>query len=191
MKKFVAVATAILALALAGPVMAQTNVTSTGAITASQAADIIASGIEGNATNWVVAADGIYAPHAEKDGHFGAVLMLGYKVSDYVVIGLHGEYLDGLPTYGGGQLTLQLPFHPVPKLFPTVTATPWAFVGSGTSFGNGKAVTVVGETAAGLAVGLWKSPHGTYSIGLNAGVGKRTDIKDEVYIGGADAQVNF
>lgn len=172
---------------LAMPVWAQTS----SNITPSQAADIIVEGIEGGATNWLVAVDGLYAPHAEKDGQFGAALLLGYKVSDYVVIGLHGEYLNNLPTYGGGQVTLQLPLHPVPKLLPTVTATPWAFVGSGTSFGSGKAVTVVGEAAAGVAIGLWKSPHGTYALGLNAGIGKRTDISGDVYIGGIDGQVNF
>lgn len=193
-----AVLVALLAFALGlQSANAQTN-TNDGTITPSQAADIIVAGIEQSASNWVLSVDGLYAPSAESDGQFGAAVLLGYKVSDYVIIGVHGEYLNNLPTYGGGQLTLQLPLHPLaglvgklPKWATSATATPWAFVGSGTSFGNGKAVTVVGEAATGLAVGLWRSPHGTYAVGLNAGIGKRTDLSGEVYIGGIDGQVNF
>lgn len=182
---------------LAIPCQAQTN-TDAGTITPSQAADIIVAGIEQGASNWVAAVDGLYAPHAESDGKFGAVLLLGYKMSQYVIIGLHVEYLNDLPTYGGGQVTLQLPVHPLvglvgklPKRLTDITMTPWAFVGSGTSFGNGKAVTVVGEAAVGDSFTVWQTPNDRFEIGVNAGIGKRTDLSGQVYIGGIDGQVNF
>lgn len=182
-------ATLIAAMTLALTASAQT--TNTGTITPSQAADIIIEGLEGGASNWVFAVDGLYAPHATSGGQFGAIGIAGYQVNDYLLIGAHVEWLNDLPTYGGGQLTLGLPLHPFPTIFPKVSAEPWAFVGSGTSFGQHKPVTVVGETAAGLAIGIYKSPHDFFEVGLNAGVGKRTDIGGEEYIGGIDCQLKF
>jgi uncharacterized membrane protein len=159
--------------------------------------DAIIAGAESGATNWVFAVDGLYAPHAASGSQFGGIAMLGYAVSPQVIVGVHAEYLNDLPTYGGGQLTLQLPTHPLigyasklPAWLANVSATPWGFVGSGVGFGK-ESTKIVGEAAAGLALGLYKDKTDTFEFGLNAGIGKRTDISGEVYVGGLDFKVNL
>lgn len=194
----------LLALCLAATIArAQTTNTVTNTVSATvsnttptQAADIIVGGLENGASNWVDGVEGLYAAHAKEK--FGAMGVIGYKVNPYVYVGAHIEYINDLPTYGGGQVTAGLPFHPlagyvgkIPKWATDIVDTPWAFVGSGTSFGNGKPTTVVGEAAAGDEIGLWRSDSGTFGIGLNGGVGKRTDITGPLYIGGINFTVNL
>lgn len=183
------------AIALPKPPAPPTNST---AITPTQAGDIIIGAVLDGAKDWVVALDGMWARDAKDQ--FGALLLIGYRPnnSQYLIIGAHVEYLNKLPTYGGGQLTLQLPLDPLasftnslPNWITAIQMTPYGYVGSGTSFGMGKAVTIVGEAAVGDSFVFWRSRNKRAFIGANIGTFKRTDLAGIGFIGGLDGGINF
>lgn len=103
------------------------------------------------ATNWGVAAFGIYTPNSTTTGKkaYGAGAVFLYNINSYMATGLGIDWLENDVTMPNGQFQFQAPL----KIANSLTLTPFVFTGiatpiSGDGYNNGQ---VVGLFGAGLA----------------------------------------
>ena len=177
---------AIAVLGISGMVYADTNAP---ALTPSQAAQQLITALESGQTNWIGVAVLEWAKSLPKD-QFGGSAGLYYKVNDYLLTGARVEYIDGKSEFFSGSATLQLPVHPLPGLWPSLTTTPFVETDAGIPFGK-KSVSVAGAVSTGLQCTLWQSPHKYFGAGLLGGIEKRTDVTGEIYFIGPNLCVNW
>ena len=123
-----------LSLLLLSQVEAQTNQT-----TLDQIIKLV-----GSPTNYAIEPYLTYAPSAKTKVGGGALMADNFN--QYVGLGLGVDWL-GQFSLVSGNVTLSLPFHPLPTLFPTVQMTPFVLGGIATAYSgagkfNGQASTV-------------------------------------------------
>ena len=103
----------------------------------------------GSPTNYAIEPYLTYAPSAKTKVGGGA--LMAYNFNPYGGLGLGVEWL-GKFSLVSGNVTLSLPFHPLPSLFPTVQMTPFvlggvatAYSGAGKFNGQASSVSDVGD----------------------------------------------
>lgn len=98
----------------------------------------------GMPTNYAVEPYATFAPKAPTK--IGGGILGVYDVNQYVGLGLGLDWLGSFSLVSGN-VQLQLPFHPLPKTFPTLVASPFVLGGIATAYSgagnfNGGAATV-------------------------------------------------
>jgi hypothetical protein len=121
------------------------------------------------ATNWGVAAFGIYTPNSTTTGKkaYGAGAVFLYNINSYVATGLGIDWLENDVTMPSGQIQFQAPL----KIANSLTLTPFVFTGiatpiSGDCYNNGQ---VVGLFGAGLGAKVYDGFNVFYAIEQRTG----------------------
>jgi len=145
-------------LGLCGSMLAQTTIPgTTNAPTIKGGLQIIQDAIALGNTNWLFEAHGLYAPKLQ--GKYGGGIGVFYPLSDYVVLGIRGDYVDGGFYMPSGNGALQLPIT-VPWIHAKLT--PFGYVGLGIPLSG---ATVGDVTIPGHSHSLNGDPIAIYGVG--------------------------
>lgn len=142
-------------------------------------------------TNWVGTTFFIYAPKAEKNKQFGGGAAILHKVngSNNLLVGPRVDYINGGFEMVSGNVTLQLPIHPI-KSLDWLEVTPFAYAGVGLPFGS-KTTQLTGIGGVGGAVEFHPSGPGRWHFGLVGDIEKWTSISGNEYRIGPYARFDF
>lgn len=147
--------------------------------------------ITGDGSNWVAVPFATYVPKLENSKQWGGGFALERKlIGNNVLIGPRVDYVNSTFYMVSGNVTLQLPFHPI-KNWSHFLVTPFTYGGVGLPFGKNATTQLTGIVGAGDAAEYVPSDTSHWAFGIAGDVEKWTSVKGNEYRLGPFARFNF